>query len=364
MRMRYLLIAGAAALALGLAGCGSSDDDDTADAPVTMPEPMPDPDPVPTDLEVTQTEAAAAAAAAMTASDNAAASASSAADATATLATLQTGADSNAAEMGGNEAAYAAHAAASAAADAAAEAAAASAAAAAATTGTAGEAALRMALDAQDAAEAAEATAMAMSEAAIAAAMTELHIDGTIKTVGESSVDADADASSSPPVAATATVYTGFQDYVRRATPTVPGKEFVHTTVRADDQEYVQAVAGRVLNIGKTLDTTDDAARLTVIHSRVSSKKVSVYAVDDTDPTDDFVIRTYSAGGKSEGDTGAEITTAENAFADSRDLDDAPDPARALKSLGMYHEATERTTVPEDEGTEGTPVANSLEPMT
>ena len=34
MRMRYLLIAGAAALALGLAGCGSSDDDDsTADAP-------------------------------------------------------------------------------------------------------------------------------------------------------------------------------------------------------------------------------------------------------------------------------------------------------------------------------------------
>ena len=59
---------------------------------------------------------------------------------------------------------------------------------------------------------------MAMSEAAIEAAMTELHIDGTIKTVGESSVDADADASSSPPVPATATVATGFQNYVTRAT--------------------------------------------------------------------------------------------------------------------------------------------------
>ena len=35
MRIRYLLIAGAAALALGLAGCGSSDDDSTADAPAT-----------------------------------------------------------------------------------------------------------------------------------------------------------------------------------------------------------------------------------------------------------------------------------------------------------------------------------------
>ena len=50
MRMRYLLIAGAAALALGLAGCGSSGDDDTADAPVMMPEPMPEPMPVAVDL--------------------------------------------------------------------------------------------------------------------------------------------------------------------------------------------------------------------------------------------------------------------------------------------------------------------------
>ena len=48
-----------------------------------------------------------------------------------------------------------------------------------------------MADAAQEAAEAAEATAATMAEAAIAAAMTELHIDGTMKSAGESSIDAD-----------------------------------------------------------------------------------------------------------------------------------------------------------------------------
>ena len=114
MRIRYLLIAGAAALALGLAGCGSSDDDSTAEAPVTMPEPMPDPDPVPTDLEATQTAAAAAATAA---GDRVGPMPRRRPDGAEdgdgmTLATLQTGDDSNSDAMGGREAAYAAHAAA------------------------------------------------------------------------------------------------------------------------------------------------------------------------------------------------------------------------------------------------------------
>ena len=101
-----MTVCAAVVLAFGLAACGSSDDD-TAEAPVMeMPEPVPEPDPGPTDLEETQTAAAAAAAAAMTASDNAAESASSAADATMTLATLQTGDDSNSDAMGGREAAY------------------------------------------------------------------------------------------------------------------------------------------------------------------------------------------------------------------------------------------------------------------
>ena len=63
MRMRYLLIAGAAALALGLAGCGSSDDDDsTADAPTgTTPTTPPAASPVAhtADVALGKTEIAA-----------------------------------------------------------------------------------------------------------------------------------------------------------------------------------------------------------------------------------------------------------------------------------------------------------------
>ena len=232
---KLMTVCAAVVLAFGLAACGSSDDD-TAEAPaVEMPEPVPEP--MPSDLAATQMAAAAAATAAMTASTNAAASASSAAEATATLATLQTGADSNAAEMGGNEAAYAAHAAASDAADAAAAAATASAAAAAATTGDAGEAAWRMALDAQEAAEAAEATAMAMSEAALAAAMTELHIDGTVKTVGDSSVDADADTTTSP----AGDRVTGFIKNITRDLGMVIGQPYVEGA--SPPSPYRQAVA-------------------------------------------------------------------------------------------------------------------------
>ena len=64
---------------------------------------------------------------------------------------------------------------------------------------------------------------------------------------------------------------------------------------------YRQAVEARNLAIGKTLDTTDDKARVTVIHSRASSKKVSVYAVNDSGTPADFVIRTDSEGKKTEG---------------------------------------------------------------
>ena len=57
MRMRYLLIAGAAALALGLAGCGSSDDDTAADDTPTVEEPT-----GPTQAELDAAQAAAKAA--------------------------------------------------------------------------------------------------------------------------------------------------------------------------------------------------------------------------------------------------------------------------------------------------------------
>ena len=306
------------ALSAVMYGCVHGGDDPAPidETDMEMPEPMPEPtpDPGPTDLEETQTAAADAAAAAMTASDNAAASASSAAAATMNLATLQTGADSNSDAMGGREAATAASEAADDAADAASEAADASAAAAAATTGDAAEDAWSDAVAARDAAEAAEATAATMAEAAIAAAMTELHIDGTMKSAGESSIDTEMDMLTVTAADGSKTI-TGYQsDLMRENSGGMVG------------QPGRQAVEARDLAIGKTLDTTDDKARVTVIHSRESSKKVRVYAEEADDPGD-LSIRTTITGDRYE-------------IAEDDPVDVDTPEAPTLKSLGMYYEAT------------------------
>ena len=344
------------ALSAVMYGCVHNGGDD---APATdmsgTPEPVPEPiEPAgPTDLEETQTAAAGAAAAAMTASDNAAASASSARDETMTLATLQTGDHSNSDAMGGREAAYAAHAAAGEAAAEAAKAATAAAEAAAAATGSEAEAALRMALDAQDAAEAAEATADTMAKAAIAAAATELHIVDTVKTVGESSVDADADASSSPPVPNTATVSTGFQDYLKREmVGAVAGKALVVTPAGVTTQKYVQAVQARDLIIGKELDTAYDKARLRVIHSRAGSKNVSVYAIDLV-RTAFFIVTTNPATPTTDEEKTAELGVG------GMDLTAV---LPTFKSVGTYYQADQ--TDPTDDPTTTAPEENiGVDPM-
>ena len=89
------------ALSVVLSGCLHSDDDPVAAAPEPDP-PVVEPDPGPTDLDDTQAAAEAAADDAMAAADEAAGDSDDATEATATLATLQTGADSNSKEMGGN----------------------------------------------------------------------------------------------------------------------------------------------------------------------------------------------------------------------------------------------------------------------
>ena len=276
------------ALSAVMYGCVHNGGDD---APATdmsgTPDPMPEPmEPAgPDDLEVTQTAAADAAAAAMTASDNAAASAKSATDETMYLATLQTGADSNSDAMGGREAAMAARAADAAATAAATEAAAASMAAAAATTGDAAEEAWRHAVAARDAAVAAAATADTMAQAAIEAAMTELHINLKEKTVGESSVDATTGELISPD----RKVSTGLQQSVERPTVAREGQHFVQRNGPADETKYKQAVAAGSINIGKVLDTSDDAARLTLITSYQGTKTVRVF-VDGPDADVEGVI--------------------------------------------------------------------------
>ena len=333
MKLTRSLLAACSIVALSavMYGCVHNGGDDEPEAPVVTPEPMPDPGP--TDLDDTQAAAAAAETAAMTASTNAAASAKSAMDDTMYLATLQTGADANSKGTGGNEHAKAASDAADAAAAEYAKAKAAAAAAAAATTGAAGEAAWADARDARDAAQAAETMAATHAAAASKAAMSELQINGTVKSVGESMVDAGADASTSPHVPDTATVRTGFQGYLMRETvgavAGVPHSAAGVTPVVA----YKQAVAARNLRIGKTLDTTDDKNRLVVVHARAGSKSARVYAeIPDGTPAD-LSIRTTDDGDSYEIAEDGTVTVGTTPVAPT------------LTPLGMYYEATQTALV-------------------
>ncbi len=306
----------------------------------------------------------------MTASDNAAESAESAADATATLATLQTGKDANADEMGGNEAAMAAQAAADDAAEAASDAADAAAEAEAATTGADAEAALRMALNAQDAAEAAEATAAEMAEAAIEAAKMELHIDGTMKWVdivdddgnvtGMSSVD----ASTGMLTRGTAGVDLSITGLLRgmepsRSTAASDGQHFIQGTGvdgKTGEVAYKQAKEAGSVEIGKVLDTSDDAHRLMLITSHQRDKTVRVF-VDRED------TRVNAADGATAVlNPNIAVTIDTVTYNVSTLLDGA-----TATSIGMYYEATDRIeandafpVVPDVVGTPAT-TANQLD---
>ena len=212
-----------------------------------------------------------------------------------------------------------------------------------ATTGTDAEAALRKALDAQDAAEAAEATAAEMAEAAIEAAMTELKIDGTMKSAGMeqedgtivvSSVDASMGKLTTPGEGPTdPDIITGLQyNLMREDSGEVKAR--MHSAAGATPVvQYRQAVEARDLEIGKKLDTTDDAARLVVVHSRAGSKMERVYASDGVN-TGDIAITTDQDNAKTATDGGTAITW-------------VPE----LRSLGMYIEAAQFTPPADDPDT-------------
>ena len=281
----------AAVFALGLAACSSSSDDDPPE--VAMPEPMPEPEPpAPTDLETTQAAAMAAAAAAKTASDSAATAAGGAEDATANLATSQTGAMAQMhADAAGEYAgmAMAAYMDAKAASDAAA----------AATLASEAGMALANAEAAQMAAEVAQEKAEEAAMKATEAAKMELMIDGTMKSVGDTTVDAMAGASSVTTGTGddAQTVITGL---IKSENPmatgaAVTGQAFARGTQddlntaideSTPDTPYRQAAAARTFAIGKVLDSSDDMARLMIVTDYAGTNMVNVYsAATGTDVT-------------------------------------------------------------------------------
>ena len=250
------------------------------------------------ELMAAQTAASTAAAAAQTASDNAAAAAQDAEDAGMNLATQQTGAmsatlagearasankamtEATAAQMASDEAADAMALASALAAKGKAEA-------------------------AQEAAEGHETMADEKSTDSQSAAAMELMIDGMSYSVGGTSVMSDADSRS-----VTDDDQTTITGLIEAQNPMTTTADVAGVDGAADKEDedrpittaHMQAVAGRTLTIGKTLDSSDDMARLRLVTDYAGTKMVPVYSlgtmtytgtkagfvtVDDSDPATD-----------------------------------------------------------------------------
>ena len=329
----------AAVLALAMAACSSSSDDNPPMAMGDPPPPVvdPEPDPVLTELQMAQAAAAAAATAAMTASGEAETAAMTAMAAVANLATMQTGATA-----GGL--AYEAHTAAGKAMAAYMDAKAASEAAAEAEDVTAAVTARIMAEEAMADAVMYAMMASEKGTAAETAAMAELMIDGTMKSVGETSIDAMAGASSVTTGTGkdAQTVNTGLIKDMNpmatgeaimgiefvQAVPDDLGSDVVDTPVKA--VPYKQAAAARTFAIGKTLDSSDDMARLMLVTDYAGLNMVKVF---------------------SEGEATVEVTGTKAGFISITDAgltSDLPADANntAVRSLGMFVPVT-----PGDAGT-------------
>ena len=330
---KFLTTVAAAALALAVGACSSSSDDDEtlSAAPTPPPTAAPDPTtpptpPVLTELETAQADAAAAAAAAMTASTDAAEAVAAAMAAVANLATMQTGATAaGLAEEAQTAAGKAmmAYMHAKAASEAAAEA----------EDVTAAVEARVMAETAMANAVTYGTTATEKAGEAETAAIAELKIDGTMKSVGEMSIDAMAGASSVTTGSGknAQTVNTGLLESMNpMATGAmIEGVEFeaamADNLLTGEDDEtkkavpYKQAAAARTFAIGKTLDSSDDMARLMLVTDYAGLNMVKVFSAGDA--TADAV----------EG-TKAGYITREDAGTTETDVNNV-----ALRSEGMFY---------------------------
>ena len=326
----------AAALALVLTACSSSSDNETAMMPEPGPtQPEPTPEPEPTDLADAQAAAMAAAAAAMTASDAADAAADGASEATMNLADIQTGAMAMTYAMEAREAADMAMAAYM-------DAKAASDDAAAATDARTASKAEVAATNAQTAAEAAAETAADKAMKATEAAMMEVMVDGSTKSVGDTSIAIDGKTVTSG--ADPDTVTTGKTGDISAMSGMVAAVAAVdavadnETTIDIDETMAAvvakPAIDSRPIDVGVVYDSSDNSARVRLVTQYIGSGTVAgVYTGD--------------------GEAAIEVPAAAHAAYDHDNTDtEASPPVRILKASGMFYEAqTTGNVAAEAEGT-------------
>ena len=187
---------------------------------------------------------------------------------------------------------------------------------------------------ARDAAMGAQTDAETARDDAVADAAAELKIVGTVKTVGDTTIDAA--ASSSVVTTDGETVDTGLQSNDLHPDTTVMasgGVMGVDGDPTADTNPYVAPVAGAMGNtfsIGKTVDSADDLARLMIVTSYAGTKTVKVYASGDALDADRDSPRSNSVRLNNGADNTA--GTEDDVFA-------------KLKSLGAYYRAGDDATL-------------------
>ncbi len=336
----FLLIA---SVALFSACAPTGDDAEPTTPDVTQPEPVEPvvPEPVPaTALEVAQMDASDAMDAAMTASDMAKAAAEAAAMAGANLASIQTG------DAGYNKYLDAANTAYDDAMEAYNTAKMESDAAQAATdVATAIRAAIKAEI-AQADAETAQQAAEDARDKAMMAANDLLKIDDTVKSVGDSMVDAT--TGNYIVTANGQTTETGLIDEPMTAGATTNGRAPMDgslTDASIYKSPMVNAASRGTIKIGKELDTSNDAARLLLITHHTGTNTVRVYDEQASGATTN--LHTYTGSdGKTYYAIGASAPTGTDPGATGQ-----YDAEASLKSEGMFYRA------------ESDPVVAGLQPL-
>ncbi|MDE0030016.1 MAG: transferrin-binding protein-like solute binding protein [Deltaproteobacteria bacterium] len=183
---------------------------------------------------------------------------------------------------------------------------------------------------ARDAAMMAQTEAEGHRDNAVADSMVELKIDGTVKSVGDTSIDATAARSvvTADEGNDAQTKDTGLQ--AKDDFPMTMGAQTVGRATVAGDPDAtpnpfrspVANAAARRFPIGKTVDSDDDTARLMIVTQYAGTNTVKVYAIADADTND------------------LSTTTGRIQIAGADTATDATDDRfSALRSRGMYYPA-------------------------
>ena len=210
--------------------------------------------------------------------------------------------------------------------------------------------------DARDAAKEAQGMAEEARNAAVADAGMELKIDGTMKRVGDTTIDADApnNVRTTGTGATRKEVNTGLQNALtEEMTGLVTGQPYTAADPAATPPTaavpYRQAVAVRDIDIGKEVDSADDMARLAIITQYVGTKTVKVFAYAEADPpvttADTTTGRTGTEMGK--------VTVINNSSADDVTAGDHINNT-SLRSLGMYYPVAQEGTTDAADSLEAT----------